>query len=340
MLTKYKWVYQSSADSLINTVLPQLLENANYEIEKGKNYIYAPGSIPIMLVAHVDTVHFNLPDVIFHDKVEHVMWSPNGIGGDDRSGISAIIELISRGHKPHILFTDGEEKGGIGAQEAAKFINPDVFYVIELDRKGKDDAVFYDCDNANFTNYILNFGFTKSYGTFTDISFTCPRWGIAGVNLSIGYYNAHQLTEYVKLIEWEATIEKVENMLKNPPAELFEYRETKGFEDLNSLDFHEVDYLGSDLLKNAERLAYGHKYYDSYDGQENSGYDNEIFISISAEDLASIFEGSEEKWEEFILDYGEALQYEALTFILEMIESLHDDELNADDAKYYYSIYE
>lgn len=309
MGNKYDWVYKLSADSLIRKVLPSLLEKANYSVEQGKNYLYAPGSIPIMMVAHVDTVHSNLPDLIFHDQKQNVIWSPNGIGGDDRAGISAIIELISRGYKPHILFTDGEEKGGIGAKEAAKNIRPDVTYVIELDRKGRNEAIFYDCKNDEFTKYIIDFGFVEGLGSFTDISFLCPDWGIAGVNLSIGYYNAHQSTEYVMLDHWEETVDKVAKMLDNPPAEIFQYVEDVALNVVDYTSFYNSRYP-------TQKIAY-----DEYDYYSYSGWDDEISISISSIDLVEAFGGEIKEWDDFILDYGSAIEKEALTFIVEMIEN-------------------
>jgi hypothetical protein len=40
------------------------------------DYIYAKGDIPVMLVAHLDTVHLVKPKEVFYDKKQDVMWSP------------------------------------------------------------------------------------------------------------------------------------------------------------------------------------------------------------------------------------------------------------------------
>ena len=72
--------------------------------------------------------------------------------------------------------------------------------MIELDRKGSNDAVFYDCDNPEFTEWIeTETGYKKALGSFTDISKIMSVTKIAGVNFSCGYYNAHTLDEYIAI---------------------------------------------------------------------------------------------------------------------------------------------
>ena len=189
------------------------------------DYLYAKGEIPILLVAHMDIVHKKLPRVE-HDHEKNTLWSKTGLGADDRAGVAAILKIIEDGYRPYVLFTDEEESGCVGASIAIKKLPvPDIKYIIELDRRGSNDAVYYDNDNPDFEKYVNSFGFTTATGSFSDISELCPSWGISGVNLSIGYYNAHSLLEYLKIDEWEATVEKVKRMLDSPPAEMFEYIE-------------------------------------------------------------------------------------------------------------------
>ena len=203
-------------------VLENELKN-HYDIKKitrHKHYLYAEGNIPIMLVAHIDTVHKTSPHEVFWDKKQNVLWSPTGLGADDRAGVWAILQLLK--HKPYVLFCDEEETGGKGAIQASKDLWPNVHFIIELDRKGKNDAVFYDCDNEEFTDFICEFGFKESIGSFSDISFLCPSWGIAGVNLSIGYYRQHTDLETLYLNETIDTINKVAKILQSDTKE-FQY---------------------------------------------------------------------------------------------------------------------
>jgi len=195
-------------------------------IDCNPKYLYARGEIPILLTAHLDTVHRQIPTDIFYDSNKKVLWSPEGIGGDDRCGVYSILHLISKGYRPHVLFTTGEEIGGIGADEFV-FNYPvcpaDVNYILEMDRHGKDDAVFYNCGNLEFQSYVLGFGFEKNYGSFSDISIISPEWEVASANLSMGYFNEHTFSEYIDLKILEDTINKTEHMLCDVNTKFFDH---------------------------------------------------------------------------------------------------------------------
>ena len=192
------------------------------------HYIVAVGDIPIGIVAHLDTVFSIPPADIFYDRVKNVMWSPDGLGADDRAGVYSIVQLIKRGLRPTVIFTTDEETGGVGALSLIKDF-PDgidgLKYIIELDRRGCVDCVFYDCNNKVFEDYVEDFGFVKAFGTFSDISIICPSWGVAGVNLSIGYVDEHSYSELLYVGNMLATINKVEKMLLDADTveEPFEY---------------------------------------------------------------------------------------------------------------------
>ena len=189
-------------------------------------YLYAEGNAPYMLVAHLDTVHTNLPSVICYSKDGDVMMSPNGIGGDDRCGVYIILSLLKRlPYMPHVVFTMDEEIGGIGADAFIKDTSYiDLKYIVEFDRKGNNDCVFYHCDNREFVDFVEQFGFKEAYGTFSDISTIAPYLGVAAVNLSSGYYNPHTQHEYVSLKDMEEIINKAEKMLCTE-CQTFEYIE-------------------------------------------------------------------------------------------------------------------
>lgn len=113
------------------------------------------------------------------------------MGADDRAGVFTVLQLVKKNKsKPSVLFTMGEELGGLGAMAFVKqFPEPPVptKYIIEIDRRGKGQSVYCDCGNTKFEEYINSFGFTTHQGIFSDISFICPTWNVAGVNLSALY---------------------------------------------------------------------------------------------------------------------------------------------------------
>lgn len=190
-----------------------------------KDYVYSIGDIPICLVAHMDTVFTKSPEFFLYDEQQEILWSPHGLGADDRAGVYAIMHLINRGYRPHIILTTDEEKGCIGAMHLSKIKCPfkDVRYFIQLDRRGIKDCVFYNCANEDFVTYVEKFGFEEAYGTFTDITEFCPEWGVAGVNLSVGYINEHSTQEMLFLKVLRSTIKKVEKMLSEKEIPKFKY---------------------------------------------------------------------------------------------------------------------
>lgn len=194
------------------------------------DYLFVEGDIPVCLVAHLDTVFPAPPRDIFYDKDNFVMWSPQGLGADDRAGVVAILEIIKRGYRPHIIFTMGEELGGIGATALITDVPELEFkcnYLIELDRKGVDDAVFYSCDNKDFKRYITSFGFKENYGSFSDICILSQQWEIASVNLSVGYENEHDEIEYLNTDALYTTINKVCNILDQKEHFYYSYCSSK-----------------------------------------------------------------------------------------------------------------
>lgn len=192
-------------------------------------FVYAKGDIPILLVAHMDTVFDEPPKRLFYNKTEDKIFNPNGgLGGDDRCGVYAIMKLLEK-YKPYVLFTEDEEIGCIGAKKTVdKLLKPKVKYIIEFDRRGCNDCVFYDCGNEEFMDYIESFDFEMDYGSCSDISILGNEWDIASVNLSSGYYNEHTEKEYIIFHELENTIVRAEKMLRDyEKARYFDYQEIK-----------------------------------------------------------------------------------------------------------------
>lgn len=206
-------------------------------------FIYAIGEIPIGLLAHMDTVFEDnsvhktangktyikpLRKVtLYYDQWQETLASGDGCGFDDRAGIYAIIRILQEGFRPTVILTTDEEIGGIGAYQLVKvFDKPltDLKYLIQLDRRGENDCVFYDLDSKEFETYVESFGFKTAIGSFTDISTICPVWGIAGVNLSIGYNDEHSVRETLNIKAWLDTIEKVKYMLSEKDVPTFEYK--------------------------------------------------------------------------------------------------------------------
>lgn len=212
----------------LKKMLMSELTRMGYRTRTKKGFIYAKGSLPVLLVAHLDTVHKEPVKTVCYSAVSGIVMSPEGIGGDDRAGVYMILQIIKK-YRCHVLFCEDEEIGGIGAHKfVGSDIKPAVNYIVELDRRGSDDAVFYDCDNPAFTKFVTGFGFKEEFGSFSDISVIAPALQVAAVNISAGYYCEHSRHEYVNLPVMEKNIERVGNMLSTP-SEKFEYIEAVSF---------------------------------------------------------------------------------------------------------------
>ena len=223
----------------------------NALLSKG-NFILVHGQAPVMLVAHIDTVHEEPVRDICLSSDGDIIMSPQGIGGDDRCGVFALVKVYRLSKiKPWLLFCCDEEIGGLGAKkfclahlqhQLPKEID-DLKFLIELDRKGSNDAVYYRCDNPDFEAYISGKGFQYAQGSFSDISLIAPELVIAAVNLSCGYYYAHTLHEYINRSQLNAVIHKVVDIVADASRDnlpRFDYKEnllplTSGFRRYDNL---------------------------------------------------------------------------------------------------------
>lgn len=209
----------------LKTLLIARLTESGYAPIAADGFIYAAQqNCPILLTAHLDTVHEEIVRDVFDDGF--TVTSPQGIGGDDRCGVYIILSLLDKTEiRPAILFCEDEEAGGIGSNKFCKRndLVEDVSslkFMIELDRMHANDAVFYDDDNADFHDFIREItGYVMDWGSFSDISHLMPATGISGVNLSCGYYNPHTKQEYVVYAEMENTVAAVQKLCEEAKKE-------------------------------------------------------------------------------------------------------------------------
>lgn len=243
----------------------------------GDGYIYCRGEIPVLLTAHMDTVHKELVKDFYEDvqvcingNTTHTISSPQGIGGDDRCGVYEILQVLEAGYRPYILFCEEEEIGGIGSDKfcATKYINElsKLKFLIELDRANANDLVFYENTNQDWIEWVEDETNWKiAWGSFSDICNLSPACGIASVNLSCGYYKAHTKQEYVVMEEMFEAIEIIKHLLDaSEKVEPFEYiEETYSW---NKNRYYDLGY----------RYNYNYNTYDTYRNYAGEDYDNYI----------------------------------------------------------------
>ena len=266
----------------------------------GDGWLFSDGELPIIICAHMDTVHKELPKEVVYQN--GTISSPQGIGGDDRCGIYMAMQLAKK-HDVKIMFFEDEELGCEGAEkfiltDVCKFLEGNINFVIELDRAHSNDSVFYQLDNPDFEKFInTNFWKTAS-GSFTDICTICPALECAGVNLSVGYYNQHSTAEYVDLRQMEKALAEVSKLIeRTKPDDKFEYKErvyhTYGgnygaFLRWSGYDFDDygIDY-NIDIYN--EEPRYFTVEYLSNIGEENSIFSSDDGVNSDMEALAMFF---------------------------------------------------
>ena len=241
-------IFKLSATKLKKVLRSEMVKLGYSEnrLHNKADFLYAEGNAPYMLVAHLDTVHKELPSIICYSKDGDHMMSPQGIGGDDRCGVYIILSLLEKlSFKPYVLFTMDEEIGGLGASAFVDYMMahdiPELKYIVEYDRKGNEDCVFYRCDNQDFVDFVEQFGFKEAYGTFSDISIIAPEFKVAAVNLSSGYYNPHTEHEYVSFKDMHRIIEQSLEMLQ-ADCSAFEYKEVQCRKHSYSSYYKDCDY--------------------------------------------------------------------------------------------------
>ena len=199
----------------------------------GGDYLFFQGNCPTMLCAHLDTVHKRQPTTIVDDGM--CVSSPQGIGGDDRCGVYAVLAILKavegEGKKPYVFFSTDEEVGGASTKRAAQEIKnrvAGVGYMIQIDRRNSVDSVYYKCGNTKFKEFIDAHGFIEAQGSFTDICNLSPVFDLASVNLSGGYYNEHTTNEYVVYDELQVTIDKIVKIIADTKDDVvYTYCENK-----------------------------------------------------------------------------------------------------------------
>lgn len=236
LLTRLFQYSENDLLAMMNGLLKRYYNKVYYQ--KGKYLFAVSDESKIGVVAHCDTVFYTQPKVegIYYDPRKNVMWSPDGLGADDRAGVFLILKLLQSKIRPNIILTQGEESGGIGAQELIKVFPKNDFdlkFLIQLDRRNSNDCVFYSCSNIEFTKKIESYGFVEKSGSFTDISFIAPAWGIAATNLSVGYVNEHTKQEHLYITDMMNTLNKVKRIFKDeetlPKYEYIEAKWEKGY---------------------------------------------------------------------------------------------------------------
>ena len=195
-----------------------LQENGNIYVTKGEAEFYP------CVIAHTDTVHSITEMVVKEEmlpnydgelkpslKAYHkVTGKPTGIGGDDKCGVYACLDLLEQLPVLKVAFFVSEETGCHGSRKADPKFFENVGYGIQFDgpenymvteycwgvRLFERESDFFDISGPILEQY---FGKNKELmkHPYTDVSQITSRFNISCLNVSCGYYNYHTAQEYV-----------------------------------------------------------------------------------------------------------------------------------------------
>jgi hypothetical protein len=171
-----------------------------------------------LFVAHVDTVHRAEGKNKIAKTKTH--WRAKGdvLGADDGAGVALLMHMIWGGVRGYYVFTQGEERGGVGARYLADKM-PDLLRefdrAIAFDRRGIDSVITHQgwgrcCSDTfgtalagalmdgNDNLMMLNddTGVYTDTAEFTDIIPECT-------NISVGYAREHTQEESLDLIYYQ-----------------------------------------------------------------------------------------------------------------------------------------
>lgn len=175
------------------------------------------------VVCHTDTVH-NIDTInVFEEQLPNSSGElklslkayndknePTGIGGDDKCGVFACLQLLKE--LPHIkaAFFVSEETGCIGSSKSDYNFFIDVGYCIQFDAPenwmvteycfgtnlfNRDSNFFTTCDNI--LKESMGEKLTYMRHPYTDVFMLRQKYEIECTNISIGYYKYHTKNEYV-----------------------------------------------------------------------------------------------------------------------------------------------
>lgn len=233
----FKMLCQAPCNELLDWLFNQLKDvYGEKNIIQTDKWAFYQGSSPVCLCAHLDTVHKDAVKDMYIEPERQIMYSPQGIGGDDRCGVWIILHILSNleggDDLPNLFFSTDEETGSASTKLACTWIKentPDLMnhvrFFIQLDRKNEKDSVYYNCDNKDFEKYINEYGFVTANGTRTDICILCDQFDKAGVNLSCGFNSEHTLSETVTIPTMLNTSEKVLKIIKEADKDvIYDYK--------------------------------------------------------------------------------------------------------------------
>ena len=206
----------SNNEKMMDDYITRWLDSKDYSynIDLTGNIIVSKGceEYKPCIVSHIDTVHdiktYYNKIVQSKDKKDGhtILSSPQGIGGDDKCGIFACMEMLDHFNNINCVFFTKEETGQIGSNGIDLIEFDDSGYILQLDRWGANDFIdmYWGSKSTSvefdhvFSPLGYRYGYSSNEGLITDSMVLFERnVNLSCVNISCGYYQHHTINEYI-----------------------------------------------------------------------------------------------------------------------------------------------
>jgi tripeptide aminopeptidase len=246
-------------DLMIGFLVNWLTENGyNHYLDDRRNIYVTKQTDDIeyfpCVVSHIDTVHnidtINIKEMLLPNEQGELKPSlkaynddgkETGIGGDDKCGVFACLELLKELPNLKVAFFVSEETGCHGSRNSDPTFFENVGYAIQFDAPGnsmvseycmgtklfdRKSEFFEKCDQVltesfNGRNDYQSHPYTDVYALKKLYNFSC-------INFAIGYYDYHTKHEYVVVEDVYSGIESGKKMIEILGYEFYKFEEGKG----------------------------------------------------------------------------------------------------------------
>ena len=222
---KYKYIWEQ-LDNTMDSLFAYIQRYPLIEMDSYGNITVSntkEKNIPAFC-CHLDTVHSKEPELELVHDILLISTNDQGVGGDDKCGIVACLELLQHVPCKCIFFRD-EERGCQGSHDFNAKSLSDNLFCIEIDRRNSSDLIFEGSNgmmcSKEFQERVQKFfpHGKPTRGSLTDVC-VLGEAGINMMNLSAGYYKPHTAKEYVVLPELQRNISCLQllamDIIKNP----------------------------------------------------------------------------------------------------------------------------
>ena len=205
----------------------------NIYITKGRADVYP------CVVAHMDTVHAIMGEPIVPVEIAGKVtgmhasnMAQTGIGGDDKCGIYAALQVMAKLPACKAAFFVDEEVGCLGSSDCDMLFFADCAFVLQADRRGNSDFVTAiggrplasDAWLSAVAPLLNAHGFSPCAGAMTDVQALRDNGvGICCANLSAGYHNPHSDGEFIVLSELDNVTKLMLNICRTHGAQRWLY---------------------------------------------------------------------------------------------------------------------